>query len=109
MSAYNPATKEFSLDQCEEFYGRKDQMVSVDIPVRLRRNTFYRLSILSPTFSPKDLYGSPDTRRLGLAVAALRLDGRPYENLADNEAALGLAGSIAANSSQPAYTFPILS
>jgi len=109
LSAYNPATKEFSLDQCEEFYGRKDQMVSVDIPVRLRRNTFYRLSILSPTFSPKDLYGSPDTRRLGLAVAALRLDGRPYETLAEGEAAFGLASSIAANSSQPAYTFPILS
>lgn len=109
LSAYNPATKEFSLDHSEEFYGRKDQMVSVDIPVKLRRNTFYRLSILSPTFSPKDLYGSPDTRRLGLAVAALRLDGRPYENLADGEVALGLVGSIAANSSQPTYTFPIVS
>jgi organic radical activating enzyme len=109
LSAYDPATKKFSLDQCEEFYGRKDQMVSVDIPVKLRASTFYRLTILSPTFSPKELYGSPDTRRLGLAIAEMRLDGRPYEDLAEGEADLVLAGSIPANSNQSAYNFPIMS
>ncbi len=109
LSAYDPATKQFSLALSEEIYGRKDQMVTVDIPVKLRRDTFYRVTILSPTYSPKELYGSSDTRRLGLAVAAIHLDGRPYENLGEDEVALALAGSRPAASSSTAYTFPILS
>jgi organic radical activating enzyme len=110
LSAYDPAAKQFSLDHSEEFYGRKDQLVRVDMPVKLRRNTFYRLTILSPTFSPKELYGAPDTRRLGLAVAAIRIGGRPYENLAAvDEAAFALAGAPPLASNPSAYTFPILS
>ena len=109
LSAYDPATKKFSLTLSEEFYGTKDRMETVDIPVKLRRDTFYRVTILSPTYIPKELYGSPDTRRLGLAVAEIRLDGRPYENLGEDAVALALAGSSAAASSSSAYTFPILS
>jgi hypothetical protein len=108
LSAYDPATKRFSLDHSEEFYGRKDQLVRVDLPAKLRGNTFYRLTISSPTFSPQDLYGAPDTRRLGLAVSAIRLGGRPYENLALDETTL----AFVAPPSLPrpsAYTFPILS
>jgi organic radical activating enzyme len=108
LSAYDPATKQFALDHSEEFYGRKDQLVRVDIPVKLRGNTFYRMTVLSPTFSPKELYGAPDTRRLGLAVAAIRLGGRPYENLAVDEAALLLAGAPPSASNPSVYTFPIL-
>jgi len=109
LSAYDPATKQFSLDHSEEFYGRKDQLVRVDMPVKLRGNTFYRLTILSPTFSPKELYGAPDTRRLGLAVATIRLGGRPYENLVEEEAVFALAGALPSASNSSAYTFPILS
>ncbi len=109
LSAYDPGTKKFSLTLSEEFYGTKDRMETVDIPVKLRRDTFYRVTILSPTYSPKELYGSPDTRRLGLAVAEIRLAGRPYQNLGEDAVALALAGSSAAASSSSAYTFPILS
>jgi organic radical activating enzyme len=88
LSAYNPVTRQFSLQHAEEFYGRKNQLVRVDIPVNLRRNTFHRLSLLSPTFIPKQMYGSPDERKLGLAVTSLSLGGRPFAELAADEAAL---------------------
>jgi organic radical activating enzyme len=108
ISAYDPATKQFSLDHSEEFYGRKDQMVRVDLPVKLRRNSFYRLTILSPTFSPSELYGAPDTRRLGLAVSAIRLGGRPYENDSELDPAFALAGPPPSVTNPSSYIFPIL-
>jgi hypothetical protein len=108
LSAYDPATKQFSLEHSEKLYGRKDQLMRADIPVKLRRNTFYRLTILSPTFSPQEFYGAPDTRRLGLAVSAIRLGGRPYGDAAV-EACLNFAGAPSAPSSAAAYAFPILS
>ncbi len=109
LSAFDPATKQFSLEQSEEFYGSKDQMVLEEIPVKLRRDTFYRLTILSPTFNPKDLYGAPDERRLGLAVAAMRIEGRPYQNLASDEAVFALPGTPLLTMNASTYTFPILS
>jgi len=109
LSAYDPATKQFSLEVSEDFYGRKDALMRVDIPAKLRNNTFYRLTILSPTYSPKEVYGSPDTRRLGLAVATIMLDGSPFESLADDRAAFSLAGTSSAASNVPSYVFPILS
>jgi len=108
VSAYDPATKEFTLVHSEEFYGRKDAFMRVDIPAKLRGNTFYRLTILSPTFSPQERYGSPDTRRLGLAVAGITIEGRPFESLADDQVALAMAGSNADASNASSYIFPIL-
>jgi hypothetical protein len=109
LSAYDPAKKTFSLAHTEEFYGRKDAFMRVDIPVKLRGNTFYRLTILSPTYSPQERHGAPDTRRLGLAVAEITIEGRPFESLADNQVALAMAGSNAAASNASPYVFPILS
>lgn len=109
LSAYDPATKKFSLGEAKEFYGKRDRMVRVEIPAKLRRNTFYQLTILSPTFRPRDLYGSPDTRRLGLAIASMRLSGRPYEGFAKEDAVHAFTGLPAPGSNSPAYTFPILS
>jgi hypothetical protein len=108
LSAYDPATKQFSLEVSEDFYGTKDTLMRVDIPAKLRNNTFYRLTILSPTYSPKEVYGSPDTRRLGLAVAAITLDGRPFESLADEQVAFSLPGANSAPSNAPHYVFPML-
>jgi hypothetical protein len=108
FSAYDPITKQFSLDHSETFYGTKDRMVRVEIPVKLRKNTFYRLTILSPTFSPMDLYCSLDTRRVGLAVTSMRLGGRPYEGLAVKEGAFALAGAAHSAPTPSAYAFPIL-
>ncbi|HLJ24573.1 MAG TPA: radical SAM/SPASM domain-containing protein [Candidatus Acidoferrales bacterium] len=109
ISSYDPATKKFSLEHSHEFQGREEQMVHADIPVQLRRNTLHRLTILSPTFSPKQRYGAPDERRLGLAVSSIRLGGRPYENLAVPEAEISLGGTPHPGSAPPAYAFPILS
>jgi organic radical activating enzyme len=109
LSSYNPVTKEFSHDICEEFCGRKDRLMRVDVPVKLKKNTFYRLTILSPTYSPKEVYGSLDGRRLGIAVAAISCEGRPYQELAESDIALALAGSTAAAANSSAYAFPILS
>ena len=108
LSAYDPARKQFSLDQSEVFYGRKDQLARVDIPVKLQKKTFYRLTILSPTFRPKELDGAPDERKLGLAVASIRLGGRPYENLAEEEAAFALVAAPPSASTPSPYTFQIL-
>jgi organic radical activating enzyme len=108
LSAYDPGTKKFILAHSEEFYGRKDALMRVDIPVKLRGNTFYRLTILSPTYSPQERHGSPDARRLGLAVAGITIEGRPFESLADDQLALTLAGSNAAASAASSYIFPIL-
>jgi hypothetical protein len=107
LSAYDPVTKKFSLEQSEEFQGRQEQMTRIDFPVKLRRNTFYRLTILSPTFSPKELYGAPDDRRLGLAVSEIRLGGRPYESLTLEEAASSTVGVPISKSSPAPYAFPI--
>jgi organic radical activating enzyme len=109
LSSYDPATKKFTLEKSEDFYGQKDCMVYLEIPARLRRNTFYQLALLSPTFSPRELYGSTDTRRLGLAVASLQLRGSPFETVAGENSTLAMAGAPVAGSSAPAYTFPILS
>jgi hypothetical protein len=109
VSSYDQATKQFSLEHSEEFYGRKDQLMRVDFPVKLRRDTFHRLTILTPTYSPQERYGSPDARRLGIAVAAITCEGRPYKDLAESDVALALAGSTAAASNSSAYSFPILS
>ena len=109
LSSYDPATKQFTLEESAEFYGRKDQMMIEVIPVKLRRDTFYRLTILSPTFTPKELYGALDERRLGLAVADLRLEGRPYENIGETKMAFAIPGGLPADAKTSAYTFPILS
>jgi hypothetical protein len=109
LSAYDPATKIFSLEQSDVFHAVKDLFVRVDIPAKLRRDTFYRLTILSPTFSPKELYGLPDERRFGLEVSSIRLGGHPYEDLAAEEPALAFAGAPPSGSTASAYTFPILS
>jgi hypothetical protein len=108
LSAYDPSTKRFALAHSEEFYGRKDAFMRADFRVKLRSNTFYRLTILSPTYSPQERYGAPDTRRLGLAVASITIEGRPFESLADDQVALAMAGSNVA-ASNPSYVFPILS
>jgi MoaA/NifB/PqqE/SkfB family radical SAM enzyme len=108
LSARDSATGKFLLEKAGEFYGEQDRMVELEIPVKLRRNTFYQSAILSPTLSPKEAYGSPDERRLGLAVASMRLLGRPYENLGDGNLAAALAAGPALGSNAPAYTFPIL-
>jgi len=109
LSSYDPATKKFSLEICEEFYGRKDQLMRIDFPVKLKRDTFHRLTILSPTYSPQEVHASPDTRRLGIAVAAITCEGRAYQDLAESDVALALAGSTAVAANSPAYTFAILS
>ena len=109
LSAYDPVTKSFTLEHSTEFQGRKDLASRVDIPVKLRRNTFYRLIILSPTFSPKELYGSADERRLGLAISAIRLGGQPYEELAELQTSLDVSSVPLSVSNPPAYSFPILS
>jgi organic radical activating enzyme len=109
LSSYDPATKLFSLEHSEEFYGRKDQLICADFPLKLQKNTFYRLNILSPTYSPREQHGSPDSRRLGLAVAAITCGGRAFEDFAKSDVALALAGSTAVAANSPAYTFPILS
>ncbi|HEY2646431.1 MAG TPA: radical SAM/SPASM domain-containing protein [Candidatus Acidoferrales bacterium] len=109
LSSYNRITKEFSLDVSEEFVGRKDQLVRVDLPAKLKKGAFYRLTILSPTYSPQEAYGSLDTRRLGIAVAAITCEGRPFEELAKNDVTLTLAHSNVAATNSSAYTFPILS
>jgi len=75
--------------------------------VKLRRNTFYQLTILSPTYSPKQLLGSPDPRKLGLAVASLSLRGRPYKNQTEDRSVANFAGAPA-TSNASAYQFPIL-
>ncbi len=108
LSSYDPETKKFTFEHSEEFYGTKDRRERVEIAVKLRKKTFYRLTLLSPTFSPKDLYGSPDTRRLGLAVSAIRLLGRPYENIIEEEAAFTMIVSPPSPTASPAYAFPIL-
>jgi hypothetical protein len=109
LSAYDPATKLFSLEQSAEFRGRQEQLARVNLPVNLRKSTFYRLTILSPTFCPKEIYGSEDTRRLGLAIISLRLGGRPYEDLSEQDKVATLMAAPPAVSSASAYTFPILS
>lgn len=109
LSSYDPSTKTFSLERSEEFFGRKDQVARADVLVKLRGNTFYRLTILSPTFSPKELYGAPDARRLGLAVTAIRLGGHPFENLAEAQTSLIPEDVPPSSSTTPAYTFSILS
>ena len=38
----------------------------VDIPAKLRNNTFYKLTILSPTYSPQEVYGSPGYAKTGV-------------------------------------------
>lgn len=108
LSAYDPATKKFTLAHSEEFYGRRDIFVRTAISVRLLATTFYRLTILSPTYSPQERCPSPDTRRLGLAVAGITLEGRPFESLSDEEVALAMATSNAAASNASSYVFPIL-
>jgi hypothetical protein len=109
LSDYDPDTRQFSLQHSEEFYGRKNQLVRMDIQVNLQKNTFHRLTILSPTFSPKKLYGSPDERRLGLAVTSLRLVGRPFEELSIEGSELSLVGAPAPVADPSVYSFPILS
>jgi organic radical activating enzyme len=109
LSAYDPATRQFSLQHSEEFYSQKNQHVRMNIQVNLQKNTFHRLTILSPTFSPKKLYGSPDERRLGLAVTSLRLSGRPFEELPVGEPELTLVGAPAPAANPSVYSFPILS
>jgi hypothetical protein len=108
LSAYDTATKLFSLEQSAEFQGRQEHLARVNLPVNLRKNTFYRLTILSPTFCPKEIYGSQDTRRLGLAVTSMRLGGRPYESLAERDKPAALRAAPPSASPASAYTFPIL-
>ena len=108
LSAYNSATKKFALERDEGFYGEKDRMVQLEFPLKLRGNTFYQLALLSPTFSPKETYGSGDARRLGLAVASIRLRGRPFRSLAGGSAIPNPAASGAADPGAPVYSFPIL-
>jgi MoaA/NifB/PqqE/SkfB family radical SAM enzyme len=108
-SAYDPATKKFTLEESAEFYGRRDRMVREEIPLNLRRNTFYRLTLLSPTFVPKQLYGSGDERRLGLAVTSLELAGKPFEELSNKVAAQPAPGAAIPGEGLSAYQFPILS
>jgi len=83
-------------------------MTSVDFPVKLRRATFHRITLLSPTFVPHEPYGTPDTRRLGLAVASNSIEGRPYEDV-DMQYAQALAGAVGAAQASQSYSFPILS
>lgn len=109
VSAYDPATRSFALEESAEFYGRRDRMVREKIPLKLRGNTFYRLTLLSPTFVPKELYGSQDERRLGLAVVSLMLAGRPFEALSSRLARQPAPDAGMAEQSSPAYQFPILS
>jgi organic radical activating enzyme len=109
LSAYDPGTKKFSLDVSEEFQGKEELMTRVDIPVKLRPNTFYRMTLLSPTFHPKERYGSPDERRLGLAVSSMRLGGRPFEEIAMRESLTPLAAAAQGAPPSTAYEFPILS
>ena len=108
LSSYDHATKRFSLEQSEEFYGEKDRMTSVDFPTMLRKATFYRITLLSPTFVPHELYSNPDTRRLGLAVASITIEGRPYDGV-DVEYAPALAGAVGAAQVSQSFSFPILS
>jgi organic radical activating enzyme len=109
LSSYDPATKRFTLEYTEAFRGREEQMSCMAVPVQLRKNTFYRLTILSPTFSPKERYGAPDERRLGLAVSRMRLGGRPYDDIAAEQTFATLAGAPGPASSPSSYEFPILS
>jgi MoaA/NifB/PqqE/SkfB family radical SAM enzyme len=109
VSAYDPATKKFALAESVEFYGRRDRMVREEMPLKLLGNTFYRLTLLSPTFVPRQLYGSPDERRLGLAVASLQLAGRPFEGLSEELLDQPTAGAAIAGQGPAAYQFPILS
>jgi hypothetical protein len=53
--------------------------------------------------------GSPDERRLGLAVTSLRLSGRPFEELPVGEPELTLVGAPAPAANPSVYSFPILS
>jgi hypothetical protein len=108
LSAYDPATRQFSLQHSEEFYGQKNQHIRIDIQVILQKNTFHRLTILSPTFSPKKLYGSPDERKLGLAFTSLRLGGRPFQELPVGEPELTPIGAPAPVANPSVYSFPIL-
>ena len=107
LSAQNPLTRKFTLEQSEEFFGEKDRMVELEFPANLRANSFYRLTLLSPTFSPKELYGSRDTRRLGLAVASMQLRGRPYARQSEAIASVNLSGPNVA-ATPASYQFPIL-
>ena len=107
LSARDPITKAFTLERDEEFFGEKDRMVELEFPVELRANCFYRLALLSPTFSPKELYGFGDARRLGLAVASMQLRGRPHDAQSDLKARLDVSERIRP-ASPDSYQFPIL-
>ena len=108
LSSYNRVTTKFILETSEGFYGEKDRMVDVEFPVKLRGNTFHQLMILSPTFSPKEVYGSPDTRRLGLGITSMWLNGRPYKNLAAGGTASNFTGAPGVTPEPAGYPFPIL-
>lgn len=45
----------------------------VELPVALESNRLYRLVLRSPTAIPRELWGSDDDRRVGLAVSDMRL------------------------------------
>jgi len=108
ISAYDPTAKQFSLERTHTFHGGKNKMMLLTIPVMLRGNTFYRLSILSPTFSPKESPGSGDTRQFGLAVASISLSGRACQGQDAGDASFVLPGAPPLGANSQAYTFPIL-
>jgi organic radical activating enzyme len=68
---------EFRHREQRSFRGRKGKVREVDVPLNLEPFRLYRAMVSSPVFSPKELYGSPDSRLLGLAVVDAALSGEP--------------------------------
>jgi len=79
LSEYDPVGKSFTTKLSHDFYGEQGKYSSLSLPVQLKPLAFYRLTLLSPSFTPEAQ--SKNSRRLGIAVASMELRGQPLTDV----------------------------
>jgi organic radical activating enzyme len=77
VSRYDSSSSAFATEHLVEFFGLADNFSSLRVPLRLKPQAFYRVSLLSPTWVPAKSFANQDFRRLGLAVFSAQLHGTP--------------------------------
>src|SRR5271157_403192 len=79
LSQFDPVRKCFVTELSHDFSGEQAKYSSLLLPVRLKPLSFYRLSLLSPSFIPASQ--SKDARPLGITIASMELRGQPLTDI----------------------------